>query len=542
MARWMPLLCMPALILSAQEAPPAAFEAILAPHYKADAPGAAVLVVKGEKVLFKQGFGLANVELGVPIQPDMVFRIGSVTKQFTGAAVLLLVEDGKVDLQRPLRHYLPELPEAWGKATVEQVLNHTAGIPDWVETPEFMKHMREDQSPAQLVAHDKGKPLEFEPGTKWAYSNVGYLALGLLIEKASGQGYYDFLAARLLKPLGLNHTGFGDEKVLIRGMVGGYTEGPQPAPYLSMMQPAAAGALVSTVEDLAKWTLALHGGKVLKPESYARMVRSYPMAGGGETHYGFGLGIRESQGRRLLWHNGGINGFTCILEADPEARAVAVILNNSDARTIDDRYLSRRLLGLAIGRPVTEPKPVALSADQLQRLAGRYQGPKGGARTILFEAGRLITKGGDGKKRVLEPLSETECFLPGTDARFRFILEGGKATGLHRSDVGEAEGNLLKRTEAPNRTPVPMEPAAFEAFVGAYELAPGFVIKVWREGPRFFAQATGQAVMEIFAEGPSTFFLKAPEAQLVFQKDAQGAVSGLTLNQGGRSMAARRLK
>lgn len=448
MARWMPLLCVPSLVLSAQEAPSGAFEAILAPHYKADAPGAAVLVVKGEKVLFKKGFGLANVELGVPIQPDMVFRIGSVTKQFTGAAVLLLVEDGKVDLQRPLRHYLPELPEAWGKATVEQVLNHTAGIPDWVETPEFMKHMREDQSPAQLVAHDKGKPLDFEPGTKWAYSNVGYLALGLLIEKASGQGYYDFLEARLLKPLGLTHTGFGDENALIKGMVGGYTDGSRPAAYLSMMQPGAAGALVSTVEDLAKWTLALHGGKVLKPESYARMVRSYPIAEGKETHYGFGIGLRESQRRRLLWHNGGINGFTCILEADPEAKAVAVILNNSDARTIDDRYLSRRLLGLAIGKPVAEPRPVTLSEDQLKRLAGRYQGPKGGARTILFEDGHLVTKGGDGRKRVLEPLSETECFLPGTDARFRFVLEGGKAIGLYRSDVGEAEGSLLKRVEA----------------------------------------------------------------------------------------------
>ncbi len=448
MTRWLPLLCMPALVLSAQEAPSAAFEAILAPHYQADAPGAAVLVVKGEKILFRKGFGLASVELGVPIQPDMVFRIGSVTKQFTGAAVLLLVEEGKVDLQRPLRSYLPELPEAWGKATVEQVLNHTAGIPDWVETPEFMKHMREDQSPAQLVAHDKDKPLDFEPGTKWAYSNVGYLALGLLIEKVSGQGYYDFLQARLLKPLGLKHTGFGDENTLIQGMVGGYTEGSRPAPYLSMMQPGAAGALVSTVEDLAKWTLALHGGKVLKPESYARMVRSYPIAEGKETHYGFGIGLRESQGRRLLWHNGGINGFTCILEADPEAKAVAVILNNSDARKIDDRYLSRRLLGLAIGKPVAEPTPVALRAEQLQRLAGRYVGPRGSARNFLFEDGHLLLKGGDGKKRTLEPLSESIFYLAGTDARFRFVLEGGKPTGFLRFDVGEAEGNLFKRAEA----------------------------------------------------------------------------------------------
>ena len=412
----MPLLLVPGLLWSAQTPSPAGFEALLGPCYRADAPGAAVLVVKGDQVLFRKGYGLANVELGVAMGPERVFRIGSLTKQFTAAAVLLLVEDGKVELEAPLRQYLPELPEAWAKATVGQVLNHTAGIPDWVDTEAFQKQMGEERSPWQIVLHEKDKPLDFQPGSRWAYSNTGYLALGVLIEKVSGQSYFDFLGSRLLRPLGLNHTGFGDEKALIPGLVSGYTEDSRPAPYINMGQPGAAGALVSSVDDLARWTLALHGGKVLKPESYARMVKDYPLGPGSSTQYGFGLGLRGGPGRQLVWHNGEINGFHAYLEADPQLGTVVVILTNSDASKVDDRYLSRRLLGLAAGRPVPEPTPVALSAEQLQSLVGKYQGSTGGPRSITLAAGQLTYRNGSGSKWVLTPLSATEFFRPGFPA------------------------------------------------------------------------------------------------------------------------------
>jgi D-alanyl-D-alanine carboxypeptidase len=540
-ARRLPLICLSAITLTAQDVSPAAFDALLAPYYKADAPGAAVLVTKGGKALFRKGYGLANVELGVPLQPDMVFRIGSVTKQFTGAAVLLLAEEGKIDLQQSIRHYLPELPEAWGKATVEQVLNHTAGIPDWVESPEFEKQMREDKTPAQIMLHDQGKPLDFVPGTQWAYSNTGYLALGVLIEKVSGASYYDFLKARIFKPLEMAHTGFGDETALIPRMASGYTKGPLPAPYISMKQPGAAGALVSTVDDLAKWTLALHSGKVLKPESYARMVKSYPLPNGKETRYGYGIAVRESQGRQLVWHNGEVNGFLCVLEADPASKTVAVILNNSDVRPIDDRYLSRRLIAVASGKPVVEPTPVKLAADQLHRLEGRYQSGEGKAITISAENGHLLVRTSSGRKLAMEPQSDLRFYLPGSDARMRFAEDGGKITGLYRFEDGDVEGDLMARKELVLPAVIPMEAGAFDAFVGSYELAPGFTLKVWRDGARFLAQVTGQSAADIFPEGPTKFFLKIVEAKLEFQKDAQGLVTGVALQQGGRTLSGKRI-
>ena len=425
-----------------------AFAALLDPLYQADGPGGAVLVMRGDEVLFRKGYGLASVELEVPIQPGMVFRIGSVTKQFTAAVVLLLAEEGLLDLDAPLRRYLPELPEAWDQATVEQALNHTAGIPDWVCSEAFTRQQREPKTPLAVLLQQQDQPLDFRPGTRWAYSNMGYLGLGLLIERVSGLTYHACLGDRILRPLGLTRTGSGDEKELIPGLVAGYTDGPKPARYIDMAQPRAAGDLVSNVDDLARWTRALHGGRVLKPASYARMVHSYPLAGGGETRYGFGLALRESQGRRLVGHSGGINGFLCMLEADPQAGIVAVILNNADARRIDDSYVSRRLLGLACGRPVQEPMPITLAPEHLRPLVGRFQGPTSGVRQVVLKDGQLVYRADAGPDWAMAPLSATEFILTGTDGGLRFVVEEGKVTGIRRFETGGSESELMLRADA----------------------------------------------------------------------------------------------
>lgn len=172
-------------------------DALLGRYYKADQPGAAVLVMKEGKVVFKKGYGLAHVELGVPLQPDMVFRIGSVTKQFTAAAVLLLAEEGKVDLQAPVGRYLKDLPAAWEKVTVEQLLNHTSGIPSYTNDHAYMAGMREDLTPVRILERVRAQPLLFEPGTNHRYTNTGYVVLGMLLERLSGKPYGEVLQKRL---------------------------------------------------------------------------------------------------------------------------------------------------------------------------------------------------------------------------------------------------------------------------------------------------------------------------------------------------------
>jgi serine beta-lactamase-like protein LACTB len=280
-------------------------DARLSRWFDANQPGATVLLMQDGKVLFKKGYGLANVELNVAMQPDMVFRIGSVGKQFTAVAVMLLVEEGKVDLQAPISQYLENLPKAWKAVTVEQLLNHTSGIPNYTDTKAYWKHMREDFTPTQLLeTYVNDLSLDFEPGTQYRYTNTGYVLLGMLIEKVSGQPYARFMRKHLFEPLALKNTRYGTETELIPGMVSGYVQGPKPAAYISMTQPFSAGALVSNAEDLAQWTMALHDGKVVKPESLARMLTPTRLKNGKEIPYGFGLTFRQSQGDRLVGHGG----------------------------------------------------------------------------------------------------------------------------------------------------------------------------------------------------------------------------------------------
>jgi CubicO group peptidase (beta-lactamase class C family) len=543
------LLAVPSLVAQAPKAVSAKvaehvaspYDTLLEPYFQADQAGASVLVMKDGKTLYAKGFGLASLELKVPNAPALVYRIGSVTKQFTAAAIMTLVEDGKVALDAPVSRYLEGLPEAWRGATVQQLLTHTSGIPSYTDGPEYGAHMREDLPGLKLLETLVWKkPLDFPSGTKWHYSNSGYYLLGLIVEKVSGKPYAEYLQARFFGPLGMTHTRYGTETELIPGMASGYSDG-KPSAYLSMTQPYAAGSLVSTTEDLAHWTLALHGGKVVNAESLKRMTTPVKTSDGKEHPYGFGLMFRESQGHRLVGHGGGINGFVCHLEADPATHTVAVILCNTDEPKVGPDYLGRRLIALAEGTPIVEPKGVAVAPDKLARLAGAYQ-HEGFRRTITFEKGKLSSQVGGGTAYELIPTSDSSFLLKGSDTMLRFEVSGSEVVGVHRQIVGGPEEELAKKVTAETRAVAKVDPASFDALAGTYQLAPNFELKVWREGDRFFTQATGQRQAEIFPETETRYFLRVVEAQLDFTKGADGKAEMLTLTQGGMKMPAKRVK
>ncbi len=522
-----------ALVASAQTP----YDSLLSSRFAADQAGASVLVMKEGKVLFAQGYGLANRELKVPNRPEFVFRIGSVTKQFTAAAVMTLVEEGKVGLEAPIGTYLPELPEAWRPVTVRQLLQHTSGIPSYTDTPEYGAHMREDlPGLALLKAHVWSKPMDFAPGTQWRYNNSGYYLLGLLVEKASGQPYATYLQTRFFGPLGLTRTRYGTETDFIPGMVSGYAPGGKPAPYLSMSQPYAAGSLVSSAEDLARWTLALHGGKVVKPETLKLMTTPARTTDGKEHPYGFGLALRTVQGRRLVGHGGGINGFVCHVEADPAAQAVAVVLCNTVDPGVAPDFLTRRLVGLATGAPVTEPVAVPMSPEQLQRFVGAYES-EGRRRTISFDQGRLWSRVG-GRTSELIPTGPLTFAVKDGDTQLRFVVEGDRVVGVHRRAEGEPEEPLAKRVVEAERKVVPQSAEAMEALAGTYRLAPAFELRIWREGGQLLAQATGQGPIELYPESATRWFPKVIEAVVTFEMGADGKAKALVLEQGGRRMPA----
>jgi CubicO group peptidase (beta-lactamase class C family) len=298
------------------------------------------------KILFRRGYGLANLETKTPMRPEMVFQIGSVTKQFTSTAILMLVEQLKLSLDDDIRKYLPDYPSKGAIITIEHLLTHTSGIKSYTDDPKWPALWREDLTPQRVIDITKDSPLEFAPGEKWSYNNTAYTMLGVIIEKVSGLSYSDFLRRNIFEPLGMSRTVYGSLSEIIPNRAAGYTRGPggwENAPYLSMTQPYSAGALMSAVDDLALWEAAVSSRRLLSRTSWERAFGGFTLAGGEQTHYGFGWQLDEYEGRKLIHHGGGIPGYASEALRMPQERLYVAILTNSDDAPVDLGFLATRL-------------------------------------------------------------------------------------------------------------------------------------------------------------------------------------------------------
>jgi CubicO group peptidase (beta-lactamase class C family) len=384
---------------------------------------------------------LANVEWEIPNTPDTKFRLGSITKQFTALATLQLAETGKLSLDDPVKKYYSGAPAAWDKVTVHHLLNHTSGIPSYTSIPNFFRDKARDPlKPAEIVKLTQDKPLEFEPGEKMIYSNSGYVLLGHIIEKASGEEYAGYMRKHIFEPLGMKNTGYDTQKAILKKRASGYSPDLTNAPYLDMSLPYSAGSLYSTVDDLLIWDRALYAGKLISKESYEKMFTP------AKNDYAYGWVVRTRSGHKEIGHGGGIHGFNTSFLRYPEDRLTVIVFSN-----------------------VNGP-----SADRI-------------------------------------------------------------ATDLARMHFGED----VKPPAV--KTAITLAPEALDAFIGVYELSPMFKITISREGNELFAQPTNQPKNPIFPSSDSTFFLKVVEADLVFQRDSSGKVTGLILKQGGKEMPGKRL-
>ena len=336
--------------------PTAAIDTLLKGSFPADRPGAAVIVVKDGRILFRKAYGMADLELGVPLQPDMVFRLGSITKQFTAAAILMLAEEGKLSLQDPIEKHLAGYPTQGHVITIEHLLTHTSGIQSYTDMPGWMtSRIQSPMTVTELVDGFKKEPMQFAPGETWAYNNSGYILLGAIVEKASGKTYEAFVRERIFEPLGMTASYYDRTEPIIPKRAPGYTrEGDQPrnARYLSMTQPYAAGSLASTVDDLARWDASLYTEKLLKKASLDRAWTPYVLKNGKATGYGYGWGVSTLRGRRAISHGGGIFGFSTYAVRLPDERVYVAVLCNSDSPSADPGYLGEEDRGPRRRRPV----------------------------------------------------------------------------------------------------------------------------------------------------------------------------------------------
>ena len=320
------------------------------------------IVAEGGTVIYKKGFGYANFEWEVPNTPDTKFRLGSVTKQFTAAVVLQLVNEGKVRLDAKLSEYIPEYPKASAdRVTIHQLLNHTSGIPNYTALPGFIRDKARDPiTPAELLKEVWNLDLEFEPGTKFNYSNSGYNVLGAVIERVTGKSYADVLGERIFQPLKMTASGYDENKRLLARRAGAYQrtfDGFEHAAYIDMTVPYAGGALYSTVEDLFLWDQALYTDKVV-PAKYRDLMFTPNL-----DNYGYGWTIRavkvpgREQPVRTISHGGGVFGFSTFIERIPSDKHLVVLLNNTGGTVLSDMVQGIR--SILYGAPVQMPKAPA---------------------------------------------------------------------------------------------------------------------------------------------------------------------------------------
>ncbi|MEE2775637.1 MAG: serine hydrolase domain-containing protein [Acidobacteriota bacterium] len=401
-------------------------------------PGVSVGVARGGETILAKGYGMADLENAVPATAHTVYRIGSVTKQFTAAAILLLVERGKVALDDPLARFLPDYDTHGETITVRRLLNHTCGIKGYTEMPEFWKRATEDLSPEEMMELFGSEPLEFAPGEKYQYSNSGYYLLGQIVEKASGKTYEQFLRDEVFGRLQLDETHYLDNAPIVPGRAEGYevrdAEVVNDDP-LSMRLPYSAGSLGASVGDLLRWQQALATNELISGESLAAMTAPGVLTSGAEISYGYGLGLGELEGRRKIAHGGGINGFRAQLAWYPDHDLTIVVLSNSGASSpgVIESAIARAALGIQ-ERAILE---VPMNREELSLYAGVYD-PGRSPIPVLLVGGELRL----GRTR-LRPVGEHTFYPEGDDhRRVTFEVSGGRSRRMRI----EREGQV---TEAP---------------------------------------------------------------------------------------------
>ncbi len=381
----------------------------------------AVLVARNGKPILNQGFGFADAESRAPNTSNTRFRIASVTKQFTAAAILVLQERGKLSLQDRVGKYLQDAPVSWSHITIYNLLTHTSGLPNINAFPDYGLIRTIASTPDQLIARFRDKPLEYEPGTQYSYGNSDYIVLGRLIETVSGQSYAAFLQKNIFDPLQMMATGVDDERSIVTGRAQGYVVTPQGvrrADSISMTVVFSAGNLYSTTGDLLKWETALFAGRVINRASLKLMTTPF------RNGYGLGLFVADRDGHRVISHTGDIDGFGAMLAYYPDDKLTVVVLSNlsGGAYGLVAKDLAKSAFGLPFLLP-SERKVAAVPVTTLAEYAGSYQLTPTIRNVISLINGHLTSRIGNQAELEMLPESQTMFFFRSGEAEIEFVRD-----------------------------------------------------------------------------------------------------------------------
>src|SRR5579871_14461 len=423
-------------------------DSLLGAQFHANEPGCVVLIAKNGQVVYEKAFGSADLELKVPMRPDMIFRLGSGTKQYTAIAILQLVEQGKITLQDSIQKFIKGFPSNSHLLTIENLLTHTSGIMDY-ETLDI--HIpfafRIDLPPKQIVDSLKDHPLEFTPGSKFEYSNSNFFLLGYIIELVTGKPYPQYMQDNIFTPLGLANTYYDDETRIIPGKVNGYKKDGadyKNAEYIGMSQAYAAGALMSNVDDMFKWHLALYADKAVTEKTLQKAFTAFKLSDGTIDKYGYGWYIDPTQGIHSIEHAGSIDGFRSNEIYLPDQDIfVATLFNIENDKTL---LLANTIAALASGKHLKGT--VSVSDSLFSNYMGTYQMVSDPKRTIVIarENQQMYIRFSQNATVPMIALTETKFTMQGVNppATIEFQSENGQITKAIISQKGLFEWKKIK--------------------------------------------------------------------------------------------------
>jgi CubicO group peptidase (beta-lactamase class C family) len=513
---------------------------------KDELPGLAVLVARDGKIVFQGGFGFADLEKKTPVTGETKFRIGSVSKQFTAAAILRLADEGKLTLTDPLEKFFPGFPRG-GDITVHQLLTHTSGLHSYTNKPEFLSRVAMPIAPVDLIAWFRDDKPDFAPGAGFLYNNSAYFLAGEIVAKVSGKSLDAFLREAFFEPLGMKDTGIFVNATPPPGIALGYSVAigkATPALDWDMSWAGGAGALYSTVGDLFRWNEALYGGKIMKPDSLKTMTTPAKLPPGVDgMSYGYGLMMATINRLPSMSHGGGLNGWSSDLVWLPEQRCTVVALANSlppvggrEPASVTRNIVSK-FLAAEIAKVPPPKEDVTVDKKTYPDFVGRYT-YQGAVLTVTTEDGRLYAQLTGQPKFEIFPSAADEFFWKVTDAQVKFQRNEKREVTAARHTQG---GNTFTAPRIPESA-VKLTVAELDAILGKYQYGLSGVMTVTRDGDTVFAQLTGQPKFQIFPKSATEFEWKVVPASVKFSKESDGKVTKATHTQNGVTFGAPKIE
>lgn len=504
-----------------------------------------ILVAKDGKILLQKGYGMSDIENNVKIDKDTRFAIGSVTKQFTAMAIMQLYEKGKLSLSDKLSKYIPDYKDG-NRVTIHNLLTHSSGIYNFTNLPELYKMKPEEATLKNVIALFKNKPLNFTPGTKFEYSNSGYVLLTYIIEKVSGISYDKYLDKNIFKPLGMKDTGDcyqNNNFVLKTKGYSGFLE-TEPVDDTLLKVAFGAGELYSTTGDLYKWDRALYTEKLLKKANLQKMFIKYTNMSS-QYYYGYGFMSTYTEYGNEIMHTGGTLSFTSIIGRYIDKNvAIIALVNNSQ---YDVYSLEDNLADITFGKDValpSAPKEAAVDKNIYNTYAGNYTIESMGTNVeITTDGSHIFAEVGGQEKFEIFPSSDKVFFCKKVEAEITFKFDvNNKLFGftLHQNgiDIFASRGE----DSAPSQDVKPLDQSVLDSYVGNYDLGKGTIVTITTENGHLYAQITGQDKYEIFSKSETSFYYKIVAAEINFNKNSDGVVDSLTIKQNGMEFKASKVK